>query len=75
MIGKETDKVMKELFESLFSRYQIGLEESIKDTNFLVGFIGLLYYKCHKIILSCSRSCIDSAKWIKKLKSNKKPLQ
>ena len=37
IIGKETDKVIKELFESLLSRYQIGLEESVKGSKFVFG--------------------------------------
>ena len=37
IIGKETDKVIKELFESLLSRYQIGLQESVKSSKFVFG--------------------------------------
>ena len=37
IIAKETDKVIKELFESLLSRYQIGLEESVKGSKFVFG--------------------------------------
>ena len=30
MIGNETDKIIKNLFESLLQKYQEGLEKSIK---------------------------------------------
>ena len=32
---KETDKVIKELIETLHSRYQKSLEESMKGINFV----------------------------------------
>ena len=34
MINDQADEVIEELFESLLSRYQIGLEISMKDSNF-----------------------------------------
>ena len=49
MINDEADKVIKEFFESLISKYQIGL----------------LHYKCHKINPNRSGSYIDSPDWIK----------
>ena len=39
MIGRETDKVI--LFESFLSKYQIGLEESVRSTNFAFDFVKL----------------------------------
>ena len=33
------NEVIKEIFESLFSRYQIGLETSIKGSDFIFDFI------------------------------------
>ena len=41
-------EVFGELFESLFSRNQIGLETSMKGFDFIFEFVSLLYYKCHK---------------------------
>ena len=38
-----------EVDESLLSRYQIGLETSIKESDFIFDSVQLLYYKCHKI--------------------------
>ena len=60
LIGKETDEVIKELFESFLTRYQIGLEESMKSNDFFFDYVDLLYCKCHKISLNCVGSYIDS---------------
>ena len=34
MVGSETDEIIKELFKSLLQRYQEGLEESMKGSEF-----------------------------------------
>ena len=36
MINYKADKVIEELFQSLFSRYQIGLEASMRGSNFII---------------------------------------
>ena len=48
VINDEKDEVIEELFKSLFNRYQNDLEKSIKGSEFVFGFIDLLYYKCYK---------------------------
>ena len=58
----------KELFESLLSKYQIGLEAAIKRSSFDFDHVGLLYYKSHKINLNRGGSYIDSPVWIKNKK-------
>ena len=35
MIGSETDDIIDELFKSLFQRYQEGLEESLRENEFI----------------------------------------
>ena len=60
------NEVVNEIFESLLSRYQIGLETSMRGSDFIFDSIQLLYYKCHKINFKCGGSYIDSADWIKK---------
>ena len=42
MINDNADKVIEELFQSALSRYQIGLETSMKDSNFYL--IVFIYY-------------------------------
>ena len=49
MISNEEDEVMKERFQSFLSRYQIGLETSMKSSEFIFESVHLLYYKCHTL--------------------------
>ena len=48
----KADKVIEELFGSILSRYQIGLETSMKGSNFIFDYVILLNSKCHKINLN-----------------------
>ena len=49
MIGNETDEIIEKLLDSLLQKYQKGLEESMKSSNFVFDRVDLLHYKCHKI--------------------------
>ena len=51
MIGNEADKIVNELFNSLFPIYQLGLEKSMKGTEYVFDSDDLLHYKCHKFKL------------------------
>ena len=42
-------KFLKELFQSLLSRYQTWLEKSMKGSEYVFDCFQLLYYNCHKI--------------------------
>ena len=42
MRGDETDDVIKEIFKSVLQRYQEGLEESMKGSDFVFDSIDLL---------------------------------
>ena len=48
MINYEADEVAEKLFQSLLSRYQIRVETSMKDSEFVFDCVNILYYKCHK---------------------------
>ena len=52
MTGNETNKIINELFESLLTRYQLALEESMKGSNFVFDSIDGMHYKCNKISLN-----------------------
>ena len=52
MISNETDKIIIELFQSLLTRYQIGLETSMKGRDFVFDSMDELYYKCLRISLN-----------------------
>ena len=51
MMGNETDDIINKLFESLLQRYQEGLEETMKRSDFALDSVDLLYYHLHKISL------------------------
>ena len=55
LIGNKKDEITEELFDSLLQKYQKGLEESMKGSEFVFDSDDLLYYKCHKISLNKSR--------------------
>ena len=73
MMGNERDEITDELFESLLQRYQEGLEESVKGSEFVFDSIDLLYYKLHKISLNRGGSYIDSTEWLKNKKATINP--
>ena len=51
MINDKAGEVIKEPFDSLKNRYKNNLE-SIKDSDFVLDYVHLLYCKCHKINLN-----------------------
>ena len=60
IIYDKADEVIKEIFESLLSRYQIGLETLMKLIEFFLDYVYLLYCKYHQANLNPGRSYIDS---------------
>ena len=73
MVGSDTNDVIKELFKSFLQRYQEGLQEKMKGSDFEFDGVNLLYYNFNKISLNRGRSYIESAKWIKDKKSTINP--
>ena len=63
------------LFDSFLQKYQKGLEESMKGSEFVFDNADSLYYKFHKISLHRGRSYLDSPKWLKIQKAEKCPHQ
>ena len=59
MINDEASEAIEELFDSFKNRYQNSLE-FMKGTEFVIDYVHLLYYKCHKINSSHGGSYIDS---------------
>ena len=47
MMGKETDDIIDEIFESLLPKYQEGLE-SMRGSKFIFDSVDLLYYNLQK---------------------------
>ena len=60
------NEVVNELLESLLSKYQIGLEISMRGRDFIFDLVQILLHKCHKIKFKHGGSYIDSSVWIKK---------
>ena len=60
MVYDIANRVANELFESLLSRDQIGLETSMGGRDFIFDSVQLLYYKCHKINFKHGGSYIGS---------------
>ena len=61
----ETDKIIKDLFDSFLRRYQKNVEESMKGREFVFDNVDSLYYQLHKISLNRGGSYIDSPKCLK----------
>ena len=51
MVGSETDEIIEELFKYLLQRYQEGLEESMKRSEFIFDSANLLHYHLQKTSL------------------------
>ena len=69
IIDYETDENIEKCFDSLLQRYQKGLEEKLRGTEFIFDSVDLLYYKLHKISLNRGESYIDSPIWLKSKKA------
>ena len=64
MIGSDTNYVIKELFKSFLQRYQEGLQEKMRGSDFTFEGVNLMYYDFNKISLNRGGSYMESAKWI-----------
>ena len=73
VIGSDTNDVIKELFKSFLQRYQEGLQEKMRKSDFPFEGVNLMYYDFNKISLNRIGSYIESAKWIKDIKSTINP--
>ena len=63
------DKIIEELFDSLLSRYRIGLETQMKSSDLIFDYVNLLYYRFQTINFKRGGSYIDSPDWIKNKKA------
>ena len=69
MMGSETDDIIKELCESVLQKYQEGLKESMRGSNFYFDIADLLSYHLQKTSLSRKGSShAGSSKWLKNKK-------
>ena len=61
--SSHANEVVKELFESLLSKYQDDLETSMRGGVLIFDLVQLMYYKCYIV------NFIDSPDWIKNKKA------
>ena len=73
MIGSETNEIIMELFKSFLQKYQEGLEESMRGSEFVYDSVDVLYYNLNKVSLSRGGSYIDSSKWVKNKRATINP--
>ena len=73
MIGSDTGEIIEELFESFLQKYQEGLEESMRESEFAYGSVDALCYNLNKVSLSRGGSNIESPKWLKNKKATINP--
>ena len=71
--GDDTDKIIKDLFESFLQKYEENLQNKMKGSDFEFDGVNFLYYDFNKISLYRGGSYIDSPKWLKDKKSTINP--
>ena len=49
MAYDDVHEVVEQIFESLLSRYQVGLKTLMRGSHFIFDDINFLCYECHKI--------------------------
>ena len=69
MMDSETDELIEELFKLFLQKYQAGLEEPMRGSEFVYASVDALYYNLNKVSLSIGGSYIDSPKWLKNKKA------
>ena len=73
-MGNETNDIIEELCEYLLQKYQEGLEESMRGSEFIFDCADLLYCNLQKISLTRKGSSyIESPKWLKNKKETINP--
>ena len=73
MMGNETDEITEELFESSLQKYQWGLEEKMRGSEFVFDSVDLLHYNLHEISLNRGGWYIDSPEWLESKKKRINP--
>ena len=68
MVGSETNEIIIDLFRSFLQKYQEGLEEPMRGSEFVYDCVDVLYYNLNKVSLRRGGSYKDSPKWLKNKK-------
>ena len=73
MMGSKTNETIMELFKSFLQKYQEGLEESMRGSEFVYDSVDVLYHNLNKVGLSSGGSYIDSPKCVKNQRATINP--
>ena len=65
MMGSNTNEIIRDLFNSILRRYQRGLQESMRGSEFVFDYVEYLNYIFHKVDLKRSGSYIETPEWLK----------
>ena len=65
MMGGNTNEIIRYIFNSILRRYQGGLHESMRGSEFVFDYVKSLNYIFHKIDLKRSGSHIETPEWLK----------
>ena len=63
--GGNTKEIIRNLFNSILRRYQGGLHESMRGSEFVFHYAESLNYIFHKVDLKRSESYIETPEWLK----------
>ena len=69
IMGSETDEIIEEFFKSFLQKYQKGLEESMRGSEFVYDSNDALHYNLNKESLNRGESYMDSPKRLKNKKA------
>ena len=67
--GSNTNEIMRDICNSILRRYQGGLQESMRGSDFVFDYVESLNYIFRKVDLKRSGSYIETPDWIKKKKA------
>ena len=65
MMGTNTNEIIRDLFNSILRRYQGGLQESMRGSEFVCDYVESLNCIFHKVDLTRSGSYIETPEWMK----------
>ena len=73
MMGSDTNKIVKEIFESIIQKYQELMEYSAKNSGLILESVELMNYDINKITINRGGSDIESPAWLKSKKCTINP--
>ena len=65
MRGSNTNEIIRDLFNSILRRYQGGLHQSMRGSEFVFDYVESLNYIFYKVDLKRSESYIETPEWLK----------